>query len=188
VASAVLTFTALAGCTLERRADPDGAADVDTVAVLGESPLDPPPVTTDPSESVRVTVEVFREATRVGDVSLALQLLDNRALLMDDLVLESGGRVSDLPATRGEHLLELRRRHAAGLSFEILESDLRWVDDAALLTTRLLLLMRATEPDAAPDTVGVALESAFLRPSPEGWRIVHMHRSLAPGSIPPPDR
>jgi hypothetical protein len=187
-ASAFLTSTTLVGCTLERRADPDAVPEVDTVAILGGSPLDPPPVPTDPSESVRVTMEVFREATRVGDVSLALQLLDTRALLMDDLVLESGERVSDLPATRGEHLLELRRRHAAGLSFEILESDLRWVEESALLTTRLLLLMRPTEPDVAPDTVGIALESAFLRPSPEGWRIVHMHRSVAPGSTPLPDR
>jgi hypothetical protein len=36
--------------------------------------------------------------------------------------------------------------------------------------------------------VGIALESAFLRPSPEGWRIVHMHRSVAPGPAPLPDR
>jgi hypothetical protein len=185
---ALLTFTTLAGCTLERRADPDAGAEEDPVQLDGGSPLDPPPVTTDPSESVRVTVEVFREATRVGDVSLALQLLDSRALLMDDLVRGSGGRVSDLPATRGEHLLELRRRHAAGLTFEVLESDLRWVEETALLTTRLLLLNRASEPEAAPDTVGVALESTFLRPSPEGWRIVHMHRSLPPGATPPPDR
>ncbi|CAN5797475.1 hypothetical protein BH23GEM11_BH23GEM11_13210 [soil metagenome] len=187
-ALAVLTSTTLAGCTLERRADPDAVPDADTVEVLGGSPLDPPTVAANPSASVRVTMEVFREATRVGDVSLALQLLDSRALLMDDLVLESEGRVSDLPATRGEHLLELRRRHAAGLFFEVLDSDLRWLDETAVLTTRLLLLMRSRELDAAPDTVGVALESAFLRPSPEGWRIVHMHRSVAPGSVPIPDR
>jgi len=170
----------LAGCTLERRAGPDTSLDTEAEVEEDFGVLDPQPVPADPAESVRITLEVFREAVRVGDISLALQLLDAEAVLLDDLVLDAASE-SDLPGTRGELLLALRRRHAGGLGLEPLDSELRWSDNTAVLSTRLLLLDRSAEPEAEPDTLGVARETAVLRPSPEGWRILHLHRSMIPG-------
>jgi hypothetical protein len=175
----VAGFT-LAGCTLERRADPEASPGVD---VEREEVLEarvPDPVPADPAESVRITLEVFREAVRVGDISLALQLLDAEAVLLDDLVVEAAGE-ADPPGTRGELLLALRRRHAEGLGLQPLDSDLRWSDDTAVLSTRLLLLDRSAGPEVEPDSLGWARETAVLRPTPEGWRILHLHRSVVPG-------
>lgn len=145
------------------------------------------------------TLEVFREATRVGDLSLALQLLDTRATLLDDLVTLEGGP-AHLPETPGELLLELRRRHAAGLGIVVEKTDLRWADDAAVVSSTLVLTQRiegagpggaaegnpgdtlpagASPPPPVPvDTLGRARETAVLRPTREGWRILHLHRSL----------
>jgi hypothetical protein len=178
----VLAGLLLAGCTLERRADPDASLRADSDLVPDEGVLDPQPVPADPAESVRVTLEVFREAIRVGDISLALQLLDAQAMLLDDLALDLGNGASELPPTRGELLLALRRRHAEGLGLQVLDTELRWVDETAVLSTRLLLLHRGAGSDAEPDSVGLARESAVLRPTPEGWRILHFHRSVVPGS------
>jgi hypothetical protein len=170
----------LAGCTLERRAGPDTSLDTGAEMEEDFGVLDPQPVPADPAESVRITLEVFREAVRVGDISLALQLLDAEAVLLDDLVLDAADEF-DLPGTRGELLLALRRRHAAGLGLEPLDAELRWSDNTAVLSTRLLLLDRSAGLEAEPDTLGVARETAVLRPSPEGWRILHLHRSMIPG-------
>ena len=169
----------LAGCTLERRAGPDTSLDTGAEMEEDFGVLDQP-VPADPAESVRITLEVFREAVRVGDISLALQLLDAEAVLLDDLVLDAADEF-DLPGTRGELLLALRRRHAAGLGLEPLDAELRWSDNTAVLSTRLLLLDRSAGLEAEPDTLGVARETAVLRPSPEGWRILHLHRSMIPG-------
>lgn len=176
----VAGFT-LAGCTLERRADPEALPGVDAEMEEDLEVLDPDPVPADPAESVRVTLEVFREAVRVGDISLALQLLDADAVLLDDLVLDAADE-SDPPGTRGELLLALRRRHAEGLGLQLLDSELRWSDDTAVLSTRLLLLDRSGGPEVEPDSLGLARETAVLRPTPEGWRILHLHRSVIPGS------
>jgi hypothetical protein len=181
----------VSGCTLERRGDPDGIPPLDTTLLAPDSLLEAPlPAPADPETSVRTTLEVFREATRVGDISLALQLLDSRAILLDDLVLAEGGP-ADLPATRGELLMELRRRHAEGLGIAVESSELRWAEETAVITSVLLLTRRvgeggATAPGADPpppapaDTLGRARETAVVRPTPEGWRILHLHRSLGP--------
>jgi hypothetical protein len=169
----------LAGCTIERRADPN---EVPVDLALGEvDTLGFPAAPPDPGASVEVTLEIFREAVRVGDLGLALQLLDPQAVLVDDLA--TGGTSPDrvaTPATRGELLLELRRRHAAGLLLDPVDSELAWVDEVAIVTTRLRLLARSPDPEIEPEPVGEARESAVLRPTPEGWRIVHLHRSLVP--------
>jgi hypothetical protein len=73
----------LAGCTIERRADPN---EVPVDLALGEvDTLGFPAAPPDPGASVEVTLEIFREAVRVGDLGLALQLLDPQAVLVDDL-------------------------------------------------------------------------------------------------------
>jgi hypothetical protein len=180
---AALLALAAAGCTLEQRADGD-AADLDPDTVPDSGIVEPLPSSLDPAESVRVTMEVFREAVRVGDLSLALGLMDGRAVLMDDLAAPGGVGMSDPPATRGELLLELRRRHGEGLLLRIEGSELRWLDDHALLVSTLVLLQRAPDPADAPEEIGTARETAVLHLSPEGWRIVHLHRSLGPVSDP----
>ncbi len=187
-------------CTLERRADPDLLLPEDTLLLAPDTLLEAPPAPPNPDRAVRNTLEVFREATRVGDLSLALQLLDTRAFLLDDLVTLGGGP-ADLPETPGERLLELRRRHAAGLGIVVEHTELRWTEDAAVATSTLVLTQRtegagggpggggaapggqaspgATLPPPVPvDTVGRARETAVLRPTREGWRILHLHRSL----------
>ncbi len=175
------TAAVLAGCTLERRADPNGIP-LDTPGLDEVDTLDFPTTPPDPTASIEVTLEIFREAVRVGDLGLALQLLDPQAILIDDLATGVAGGAERVatPATRGELLLELRRRHAAGLLLDPEESELVWVDDVAVVTTRLLLLARSPDPDADPVRTGEARETAVLRPTPEGWRIVHLHRSLVP--------
>lgn len=204
----------VSACTLERRPDPDALVLPDSLLVEGPEGAGRVSVMApDPDASVQVTLEVFREAVRVGDLSLALQLLDTRALLLDDLVAggiagvegareeaEGEGAVgrvpegatgrwgglpgaADQPATRGELLLELRRRHAAGLGVTVVGSQLRWMeDDLAVLTSRLALTRRrsASDPggETPPDTIGWARETAIVRATSEGWRILHLHRSI----------
>ncbi len=177
----VVLVLAATGCTLERRGNGDAAV-AEPATVLDGERLEPPAPQQDPAESARVTLEVFREAVRVGDLSLALSLIDPRAVLLDDLSAPAEAGPADPMPTRGELLLELRRRHAGGLLLRVDGSELRWLDDHALLMTRIVLLHRSTVPDQEPDSVGVARETALLRPTPEGWRIVHLHRSL--GALP----
>jgi hypothetical protein len=177
--AAFLVSLAVAGCTLEQRANGD-AAEPERDSVPDRGVVEPPPPLLDPAESVRVTMEVFREAVRVGDLSLALGLMDGQAVLMDDLAAPGGVGMSDPPATRGELLLELRRRHGEGLLLRLDGSELRWLGDHALLVSNLVVLQRAPDPDDAPEEIGSARETALLQLSPEGWRIVHLHRSLGP--------
>jgi hypothetical protein len=170
------------GCTLEEhaRSAPPVLGEAAVADSLGGPGADDTlSVVVDPDASARVTMDVFREAVRVGDLSLALRLLDEAAIVVDAL---AGGAGAPAVTTRGELLLELRRRHADGLLLEVADSELRWIGDHVLLATRLRVLRRAEDPENPPDTLGTAAESSLLRPTPEGWRIVHLHRSLDPAS------
>jgi hypothetical protein len=162
---ALLLLLVLGGCTIEPRweVEPEEPSP-DTVAL---------PESASPEEAVATTVEVFREAVRVGDLSLALSLLDRDAILADDLADGNGEGT-----TRGEVLMELRRRHAAGLRLEAIESQTREVAGGWLVSTRLDIL--GTDEEGEPTLDGHARESALLAPTDEGWRIVLFHRSRIP--------
>jgi ketosteroid isomerase-like protein len=172
-ASAVLAaigFLVL-GCVLERRSDAEVMADPE--AEPTELEMDLPPAL-DAADAARITVEVFREAVRVGDLSLALSLLDGDAILLDDL---ADGPES-APRTRGEVLLQLRRRHAGGLLLEVEASEVHLGGEVALVVSRLGLFRRQPGVEDEPIRTGEALETLVLVPAPEGWRILHVHRSV----------
>lgn len=166
LAFALLTLVSVSGCVLERRPDAEVAAESD------DPDVELPPAA-DPSEAVRITLEVFREAVRVGDLSLALGLLDRQAVLFDELA-----GPGDAAPTRGELLLELRRRHAAGLRLEVEASEVHLADQIAVVVNRLGLLRRPTSEGEEPVREGEARETIVLVASPEGWRILHLHRSV----------
>jgi ketosteroid isomerase-like protein len=162
-------FPVLVGsCTFEHRPDPraENAGDGDPLeARQDELPargLDRSPVG---------VVRVFREAVVRGDLSLALSLLDREATLVDELA----GAQSE-SATRGELLMELRRRHAEGLILRVLDIDVSQAGETALVLTRLALMEEGG--DGIGVEVGRAYETVVLVPSDQGWRIRHVHRSL----------
>jgi hypothetical protein len=120
------------------------------------------------------TVRLFRESVAVGDLSLALALLDRDASLVEVIPGESSEQV-----TRGELLLELRRRHAEGLHLELLESRITLpAEGVALVLSRLAVLQSG--PDGYGEEVGRVDETVVLLVTPDGWRIRHLHRSLRP--------
>jgi hypothetical protein len=120
------------------------------------------------------TVRLFREAVALGDLSLALVLLDREATLVDELV----GEASEA-RTRGELLLALRRRHAAGLSFESRGDPLVASSGEGLLVGSHLTVFQA-EAGGDPALFGTLYESVLLVPGPGAWRIRHLHRSFVP--------
>lgn len=131
-----------------------------------------------PRPGPTATVRAFREAVSVGDLSLALSLLDRQAFLVDDLVgdPESAG-------TRGEALLELRSRLAAGVTLHEENSRVNYSEQGAVVLTRLRIEAANGATEEALEMEGRALtETAVLILTEEGWRIAHFHRSLLPGS------
>jgi len=151
-------------CTFEHRADLDdeeGAMPASLVLLgNGERGLSPGAVT-----------RLFREAVVAGDLSLALSLLHRQATLVDELA-----GTDEATITRGELLLELRRRHVEGLVLEVLDSRVEPSSESAVVLTRLALLDRGE--DGIGMEVGRAYETVVLVPTDEGWRIQHLHRSV----------
>lgn len=192
VPTILLLVGIVVGCTLEPRNDVDADLDSNGVSDLADDTtvadgLDAEPDDVrDPAESVRVTLEVFREATRVGDLSLALSLLDRDAVLIDD---GPGGGLAGSPSagerTRGEFVVDMRRAHAEGLRYEVVETQVRLEQEMAVVLTTLRVTLPGSGEDAEMQADGpVALETAVLDVTPDGWRIVHLHRSgsAAPGA------
>lgn len=176
----VTALLVLVGCTLERRAGSD-SGELDDVPT-GEltSPERPAAdsladtTVVDPAEAARTTLEVFRESVRVGDLSLALSLLDADAVLIDDLAAaEATG------TTRGEMLMAVRRRHAAGMTLEPIGLEVRPMDEAFLVTSSWTLIPGPEDSPAA-----TIHESAVVVAAEGSWRIALFHRSEAPESTP----
>lgn len=150
------------GCTFEQRGDLDEDPAAGTTADPGDWQRIQPPAT---------VARVFREAVVIGDLSLALSLLHRQATLVDELA----GTDEEL-ATRGELLMELRRRHVDGLVLEALDTQVEVTGETALVLTRLALIDRGE--DGIGLEVGRAYETALLVATEEGWRIRHLHRSV----------
>lgn len=134
----------------------------------------------DAEEAARATVRMFRESVAAGDLSLALALLDPQATLVDPLVGDAAAE-----ATRGELVLELRRRYASGVRLEALATEitvfgggLSPLEAAALVVSDLAMLQE--RDDGIGEQIGRVHETAILASTPEGWRIRHLHRSSAP--------
>jgi ketosteroid isomerase-like protein len=168
----------LSACTLERRDEvPPTVAEI--LESISESVSEP----VDQATMVHQTLAVFRESVQEGDVSQALRLLDRQALLLDDLVDRDSGRAPGFGDSRGLQLLALRRVHEAGLVISLMDAELFWLDEAAIVTSLLRVGSRDEEDaEAQPPSIepGWVRESAVLRQTPDGWRILHLHRSRLP--------
>jgi ketosteroid isomerase-like protein len=177
-ALAVLLLLLLgAGCVFERRPDPDVLLlDAEREA---EADLLPEPPRELPEAAAATVAEVFREAVRLGDLSLALGLLHREAVLLDGLATGSAEGVAG-PATRGELLLAMRRLHQDGLRLLPTEVDVAVMDDVAVVTTHLDLLRPLEEGEELAVQEARVWETLVLVATPEGWRIRHLHRSLRP--------
>ncbi len=175
--SRLLLVFFLTACSFERRPDRNGEGEP-TVDRGAPGSTD---TATDPAGTARQTLAVFREAVEVGDLSLALALLDREVEIVDDLVRRRPGPAREL--SRGEALLELRRLHGEGLVLEELGSELVLRQDAAVIHSRLAILHRG-EDSAIAREVARGSETVFLVPYPEGWRIRLYHRSLDPPPLP----
>jgi ketosteroid isomerase-like protein len=165
-------FGVAGGCTFEHRGN--DAGEVDT-AEPGAG-LAPTEGEVSPEAPVLDAVRTQREAVARGDLALALALLHPDATLVDALL--SGAHSG---ATRGELLLELRALLGRGFRLDEEGADVTVTGETALVVSTLRL---EGEDDASGqwlDRVGrVVHESTVLVLTPEGWRIRHMHRSLAP--------
>ncbi len=172
----VLVSISFGACTLEQRFDPElEAVEVvgdDTVPAEGfEEPGPPGPPSVTPEEAVTTTLEVFREAVRVGDLSLALSLFHRDARLIDDLATGVSTQ-----ATRGETLIDVRRRYAEGLRLQSEVLEVREIEGSFLVSSRSVVV--DSEGDPGPEAEREYFqESALLVPSTEGWRIALFHRS-----------
>lgn len=153
----------LTSCVLERRGDEAVQPDSLTSDAIPDS------LTAD--ERARHAVRIFRDAVAAGDISRALSLMSEGASIIDPLV----GRTSD-EAPVGEVLLELRRIHSDGVRLESIEDEVSLLPsgDALVLTTLAVL----QEVEGVGEEVDRMEESALLTPSPEGWKLRHLHRSL----------
>lgn len=174
---AVLSLLLLLGCSFERR--PNGDEDVEGSLARDQPAL--PGASLDPAASALQTIRVFRESVEIGDLSLALALLDREVEIVDHLVANAPRSVGTL--SRGEALLELRRLHSEGLVLEELGSELVLRQDAALIHARIAVLHRNEETGVARE-VTRGHETILMVPSTEGWRIRLLHRSLDPPSSP----
>jgi hypothetical protein len=154
----------VSSCTLERRGEESAERDSTTVGPVNESEF--------AEELARQSVRLFRDAVFAGDISRALSLMEDGASLIDPL---AGKSSAHFPV--GEVLLELRRRHADGVRFEMIEDEVTLLPSGeALVITTLSMLQ---EEEGVGQEVGRIYESALLFPSPEGWKVRHLHRSLA---------
>lgn len=160
----------LMGCTFEPRA---GSDDPITETVDEVEPSEGSVVEVSSGAALR-TAEIFRSAVAAGDLSRALALVDRDATLVDGIVGEAAEA-----ATRGELLLELRRRHSEGMNLEVVTSTVDLLSsEIALVVSRLALLQ--VGPDGIGEEVGRVHETVLMTLQAEGWRIVRVHRSLAP--------
>ncbi len=165
----------LASCSFERRPEVEGEdARVEAEARAPEAIL------SDPTGSALETLAVFREAVSIGDLSLALALLDPEVRIVDRLVSLEGRRADEF--TRGELLLELRRSHAEGMQLEVLDSRVLLLNESALVSSTLAVL-QASEGSSLAREVARAEETVLLMLTPAGWRVRHFHRSTVPSSV-----
>lgn len=165
-----LVLSGVLGCTFERRTEPepeDARAEEEATQPVPEG------AGTEIGAAPLETVELFRESVAAGDLSLALALLDREATLVDELV----GEASEA-RTRGELVLELRRQHAAGLVFDPLGPPATIASGESALVVSRFTMLRETE-GGAREELGLVHETVFLLALPDGWRIRHLHRSLA---------
>jgi hypothetical protein len=154
------------GCTFERRADLDEDPEAPTTALQAGDRIRPP----------AAVVRVFREAVVLGDLSLALSLLHRQATLVDEL---AGSDVE--VTTRGELIMELRRRHVDGLVLEVLGTEVDVMEGSAMVLSRLALIDRGD--DGIGVEAGRAYETVLLLLTEDGWRIRHFHRSMTEGGL-----
>lgn len=148
----------VAACTVERRADarPDGGA------ADGESPAARSAAAED---SARAVASAFHEALLLGDGARVVSLTAPGAVLVDQ---EEGVRWqrstdADLPDPLG--------RGRQGLSWVVTSSEFTDLGEAGLLVTRYLAEVEGEEVPWS------AVESMVLVRSPEGMKILYMHRS-----------
>lgn len=134
-------------------------------------------VPADPESAVLDVVRTFREATARGDLSLALSLMSRDAFMTDALV---GGGAAE--QSRGEMLLELRAFMAEGFSLSEDSVRVHFPGAVAVAFAGLTLEAEAEEPTGRlSDFVGRAVyETVVLVATEQGWRIQHLHRSVAP--------
>ena len=165
-----------AGCVFERRPDPDRFFEVERPP---ETELAEEAWREDPEAAAYSLAEVFREAVRVGDLSLALSLLHREAILLDELVGEATASAAG-PLTRGELLLAVRRMHQDGLRLYVAEVEVTLLDDVALVNSYMDLLRPVEEGRELAVQEGRVWETLVLVATPEGWRIRHLHRSVRP--------
>ncbi len=160
------------GCTFERR----DSSEAGSQAVGGTAP--PAPFAaephTDATALIRAMLDSFRESVAAGDLSTSLARLDSQATLLDPLVGRAIGA-----ASRGELLLELRTRHAEGIRYTPLETEVVFAGERAALVTTLLSMSTSDESGVSEDARAV-FETAYLILSDEGWKIRHLHRSFTP--------
>lgn len=165
-----------AACTFERRAEPE-AEEASTPSVDSLDSGQPQTSSADAEVRARSTVERFREAVTVGDLSPALSLLAPEATLVDAEV----GRAEEA-SSRGEFLLELRERHMEGMHFEPVETQVSLPGGANGGTAFVFTLLAMLEEGEGGigEEAGRVFESVLLVDSDGEWRIRHLHRSLAP--------
>ena len=169
----VLLITPLWGCTFEQRGNGDDAPPAGTEALTESAEIAEPR-----RPGPTATVRAFRDAVAVGDLSLALALLDREAFFVDDLVGDP-----DAAGSRGEALLELRARLAEGMSLQEEASRVNFSGDGAVVLTRLRLEVLPEMDESIQAMDGrILTETAVLVMTEEGWRIGHFHRSLLPES------
>ena len=180
----VVTLAAMVGtagaCTFEKRAENAAeavVAETESAEVREAERVVAPALP--PEEAALGALRTFREAMAVGDLSLALALVDRDATLVDDLV---GAAAAD--ASRGEVLLELRSVLAQGLELEEESQRVSFLGGVAVVVSRLVL--RVADPEApgpVQEMDGRQLhETVVLVPTDDGWRLRHLHRSLVPES------
>lgn len=165
-----------AGCVFERRPDPDRYFEGERPP---ETELADEAWREDPEAAALSLAEVFREAVRVGDLSLALSFLHRDAILLDELVGDVPVSAAG-PLTRGELLLAVRRMHQDGLRLHVADVEVTFLDDVALVNSYIDLLRPVEEGRELAVQAGRVWETLVLVATPEGWRIRHLHRSLRP--------
>jgi len=173
----VIVLLVAGACTFEKRAE--NATEEETVEVEGEEIREAEEVVLPaaPEEAALGTLRAFQEAMAVGDLSLALALVDRDATLVDDLVPDAAEA-----ASRGEVLLELRSVLAQGLAVEEESRDVSFPGGIAVVVSSLVLRASDEEaPDSVREMDGRRLhETAILVSTDDGWRIRHLHRSFVP--------
>jgi hypothetical protein len=171
--AALLACLAMYGCTVEPR---DGGVEVPSE--VAEFPETEPARASeeDLATSALRTADMFRSLVAAGDLSRALVLVDRDATLVDPLAGEAAEA-----ATRGELVVDLRRRHAEGMSLEVMDTQVYLLaEGVAVIITQLAML--EADADGIGEETGRVHETLILEAQAEGWRILRLHRSLVPGT------